>query len=66
VDLAWPGGAASLAARIDAAPESAHREEVVRLRCVVERAATRVRSGGRALGPAPMCLEQTPRPSLRT
>lgn len=48
-----------LAARIDAAPGSAHREDVVRVRCVVERAATRVLDlAGRALGPAPMCLEQ--------
>ncbi|MFT4409862.1 acyl-CoA dehydrogenase [Stenotrophomonas muris] len=61
VDLALGPAAALLrevAARIDAAPESAHREEVVRLRCVVERAATRVLDlAGRALGPAPMCLE---------
>jgi hypothetical protein len=48
-----------LAARIDAEPGSAHREDVVRVRCVVERAATRVLDlAGRALGPAPMCLEQ--------
>lgn len=61
VDLALGPAAALLrevAARIDAAPELAHREEVVRLRCVVERAATRVLDlAGRALGPAPMCLE---------
>ncbi|MCO7486309.1 acyl-CoA dehydrogenase [Stenotrophomonas maltophilia] len=47
-----------VAARIDDAPQSAHRGDVVRLRCVVERAATRVLDlAGRALGPAPMCLE---------
>ncbi|MBA0389713.1 acyl-CoA dehydrogenase [Stenotrophomonas maltophilia] len=61
VDLALGPAAALLrevAARIDDAPQSAHREDVVRLRCVVERAATRVLDlAGRALGPAPMCLE---------
>ena len=60
-DLALGPAAALLrevAARIDDAPQSAHREDVVRLRCVVERAATRVLDlAGRALGPAPMCLE---------
>lgn len=61
VDLALAPAAAllrELAARIDAEPESAHREDVVRVRCGVERAATRVLDlAGRALGPAPMCLE---------
>ena len=61
VDLALAPAAAllrELAAHIDAAPELAHREDVVRVRCVVERAATRVLDlAGRALGPGPMCLE---------
>lgn len=59
VDLATGPAAAllrELAAHIDAAPELAHREDVVRVRCVVERAATRVLDlAGRALGPGPMC-----------
>lgn len=61
VDLALAPAAAllrELAAAIDAAPEQSHRLQVVRVRSVVERAATQVLDlAGRALGPAPMCME---------
>jgi hypothetical protein len=64
-----PGPAAALlrevAARIDAAPESAHREEVVRLRCVVERAATRVLDLAGAHWARRRCAWRCPCPSLR-
>jgi len=47
-----------LAMAIDAAPQLTHRVQVVRVRSVVERAATHVLDlAGRALGPAPMCME---------
>lgn len=47
-----------LAAAIDHAPENPHRAAVIRARSVVERAATQVLDlAGRALGPAPMCME---------
>lgn len=61
-DLALAPAAAllrELASRIDDAPHLPHREDVVRVRSVVERAATHVLDlAGRALGPAPMCMEQ--------
>lgn len=60
-DLALAPAAAllrELAARIDAQPDHAHRDEVIRARSVVERAATRVLDlAGRTLGPGPMCQE---------
>ena len=47
-----------LAVRIDAEPTQAHRAQVVLTRSVAERACTRILDlAGRALGPAPMCLE---------
>lgn len=61
VDLALAPAAAllrELATAIDAAPQLTHRVQVVRVRSVVERAATQVLDlAGRALGPAPMCME---------
>jgi len=60
-DLALAPAAAllrELAHAIDAAPQLTHRVQVVRVRSVVERAATQVLDlAGRALGPAPMCME---------
>lgn len=60
-DLALAPAAAllrELAAAIDRDPMLTHRIEVVRARSVVERAATQVVDlAGRALGPAPMCME---------
>ncbi len=48
-----------LAVMIDADPANPHREAVVRVRSVVERACTRVLDlAGRALGPAPMCTDR--------
>jgi len=61
VDLILPPAAAllrELAGAIDAAPDNSFQEDVIRVRSVVERAASRVLDlAGRALGPAPMCLE---------
>ncbi|MDV3468592.1 acyl-CoA dehydrogenase [Stenotrophomonas sp. C3(2023)] len=61
VDLILPPAAAllrELAAAIDAAPDNSFQQDVIRVRSVVERAASRVLDlAGRALGPAPMCLE---------
>lgn len=60
-DLALAPAAAvlrELAAAIDRAPQLSHHVQVVRARSVVERAATQVLDlAGRALGPAPMCME---------
>ncbi|TFZ44736.1 acyl-CoA dehydrogenase [Stenotrophomonas maltophilia] len=62
VDLALAPAAAllrDLARSIDLAPQLSHRVQVVRVRSVVERAATQVLDlAGRALGPAPMCMEE--------
>lgn len=61
VDMALQSSAAllrELAAWIDAMPSQPHRFEVIRARSVVERACTQVLDVvGRALGPAPMCLD---------
>lgn len=61
VDMALHSAAAllrDLAARIDADPSRPWQTEVVRARSVVERTCTRVLDVvGRALGPAPMCLD---------
>lgn len=61
VDMALAASAAllrELAAAIDAHPDDPHRLEVVRVRSQVERSCQRVLDVvGRALGPAPMCLE---------
>ncbi len=47
-----------LAAAIDDAPSRPHQTDVLRLRSVVERSCTHVLDAvGRALGPAPMCLD---------
>ncbi len=63
VDLVLAPAAAllrELAVKIDQAPDLPHREDVVRVRSVVERAASEVLDlAGRALGPAPMCMEAT-------
>lgn len=60
-DLALAPAAAllrELATAIDLAPQLTHRVQVVRARSVVERAATQILDlAGRALGPAPMCME---------
>lgn len=47
-----------LASAIDAAPTQSHQTEILRLRSVVERSCAHVLDAvGRALGPAPMCLD---------
>lgn len=47
-----------LASWVDAMPSQPHRTDVLRVRSVVERACTQVLDAvGRALGPAPMCLD---------
>ncbi|MEG2805446.1 acyl-CoA dehydrogenase [Stenotrophomonas sp.] len=62
VDMALQAAAAlmrELAAWIDAMPSQPHRADVLRVRSVVERACTQVLDAvGRALGPAPMCLDR--------
>lgn len=61
VDMALQSSAAllrELAAWIDAMPSQPHRFDVIRARSVVERACMQVLDAvGRALGPAPMCLD---------
>lgn len=61
VDMALQSSAAlmrELAAWIDAMPAQAHQSDVIRIRSVVERACMQVLDAvGRALGPAPMCLD---------
>ena len=61
VDMTLRSAAAlmrELAAAIDDAPSRAHQTDVLRLRSVVERSCTHVLDAvGRALGPAPMCLD---------
>ncbi|WP_210131124.1 acyl-CoA dehydrogenase [Stenotrophomonas rhizophila] len=61
VDMALQASAAllrELAAWIDAMPSQPHRSDVTRVRSVVERACVQVLDAvGRALGPAPMCLD---------
>lgn len=61
VDMALHAAAAvlrELAARIDRHPDQSLQEEAVRARSLVERSCTTVLDAvGRALGPAPMCLE---------
>ncbi|MFI8717374.1 acyl-CoA dehydrogenase family protein [Stenotrophomonas sp. NPDC077464] len=61
VDMALQSSAAvlrELAAWIDAMPAQPHRFDVIRARSVVERTCTQVLDAvGRALGPAPMCLD---------
>ncbi len=61
VDMALQATAAlirELAAWIDAMPSQPHQSDVIRVRSVVERSCTQVLDAvGRALGPAPMCLD---------
>lgn len=61
VDMALHSAAAllrDLATRIDVDPSRSWQTEVIRVRSVVERTCTRVLDVvGRALGPAPMCLD---------
>lgn len=61
VDMALQCSAAllrELAAWIDAMPAQPHASDVIRVRSVVERSCVQVLDAvGRALGPAPMCLE---------
>ncbi|MCC7633995.1 acyl-CoA dehydrogenase [Stenotrophomonas rhizophila] len=61
VDMTLQAAAAlmrELATGIDAMPAQPHQAEVIRVRSVVERACTQVLDAvGRALGPAPMCLD---------
>lgn len=61
VDMALQASAAllrELAAWIDAMPAQPHQPDVIRVRSVVERSCVQVLDAvGRALGPAPMCLE---------
>ncbi|WP_282294822.1 acyl-CoA dehydrogenase [Stenotrophomonas sp. PS02289] len=61
VDMTLRSSAAlmrELAAAIDDASSCSHQTDVLRLRCVVERSCTHVLDAvGRALGPAPMCLD---------
>lgn len=61
VDMALQASAAllrELAAWIDAMPSQPHQSDVIRVRSVVERACVQVLDAvGRALGPAPMCLD---------
>ncbi|WP_024891691.1 hypothetical protein [Luteimonas huabeiensis] len=63
IDAALAASAALLretADAIDAAPARAHRDAVVRVRSAVEAAcALTLDRVGRALGPAPLCLERT-------
>ncbi|WP_411851321.1 acyl-CoA dehydrogenase [Stenotrophomonas sp. LGBM10] len=61
VDMALQASAAllrELAAWIDAMPSHPHQADVIRVRSVVERTCVQVLDAvGRALGPAPMCLD---------
>ncbi len=61
IDMALQSSAAllrELAAWIDAMPARPHQPDVIRVRSVVERTCTQVLDVvGRALGPAPMCLD---------
>ncbi|WP_447786771.1 acyl-CoA dehydrogenase family protein [Stenotrophomonas bentonitica] len=61
VDMALQSSAAllrELAAWIDAMPAQPHQSDVIRVRSVVERGCMQVLDAvGRALGPAPMCLD---------
>lgn len=61
VDMALQSSAAllrELAAWVDAMPAQPHTTDVIRVRSVVERSCVQVLDAvGRALGPAPMCLD---------
>lgn len=62
IDMALGAAAALLretAAAIDAEPDAPHQSAVIRVRSVVERVCTDVLDRvGRALGPAPLCLDE--------